>query len=130
MAWVSAEHLDWLRARIDKLESELTAERAENRRREDFIYNMALRRAQTYPVPGKDETAGPAPDEVSSVPFFSPDDVGKAQAIRDEGLRLQSVGDQITEADIDRAIKAQTGMTLVDLRKAEFSQTEEMESVS
>lgn len=129
MPWVTQEHLDWLRNRIDALEVALASERAENRRREDHIFNMALRRAQTFPVEPREAAKLP---ELSLTPIsrFSPDDVGKAQAIRDEGLRLIANGATYTEADIEREVKAATGMTLADLRAAEIQIAEESQSVS
>jgi len=128
--WIWRAEYEHLCSRITDLEKQLTEERAENRRTERWQANMLLRRAQTLPVPTRAEITRelePRPDPVSR---FSPDDVGKAQAIRDEGLRLIAEGATYTDADIEREVKAATGMTMADLRAAEIETAEESQSVS
>jgi len=112
---------------------------SELERRVDWQADMLLRRAQTFPVPPKEEeNKVPTPPTVAS--RFSPDDIGKAQAIRDDGLRLQSEYQcphdpphtnrecvRPTDAEIDGMVKTYTGLTLRDLRAAEVEIANEMQ---
>lgn len=110
--WVAKSDIDYYRDRIADLEAQLKAEHEENLRAQRWLLNMGLRRLQTYPIPDKPKVADAQPDKPQLQP---PANLGEAMALRDEGLRLS-----YTEADIDRILQSEAGMTLSELRQWEL----------
>lgn len=117
-------------SRISELETRVQKEHAEYVRGMQWAINMLMRRAQTHPIPTEAEATKALESPASPRSSFSFEDIGKAQAIREEGLRLITEGATYTNDDIEREVKAATGMTLKDLRLAEEQLAEESQSVS
>ena len=114
MPWISATDLRYYRERIDLLERQLAAEHETHIKEQRHATNMLLRRANTFPIPeAKSNGAKPEPR-----PKQPTEEMARAQAIRAEGFRLKAMG-ELTDAEVDKAIFDQTGMTLAELRQRE-----------
>lgn len=85
--WVSRSDYRFLQKRILDLEKQLEKERAENRRRENWMVNMLLRRANTFPVP-PDEPKAAVEKKSPEPPKFTSVQIGQLKALREEARRL------------------------------------------
>ena len=114
MPWVSQSDLRYYRERIDLLERQLAAEHETHIKEQRHATNMLLRRANTFPIPeAKSNGAKPEPR-----PKQMTEELARARSIRDEGFRLKALG-ELTEAEVDKALQDQVGMTLAELRQRE-----------
>ena len=95
--WISGGDYRFLQKRVLDLEKQLEQERTENRRREDWLVNMLLRRAGTFPIPSKEKTEQKEKPPSAPQPYkFSGIQLAQLKALREEAQRL---GRPAKEAD-------------------------------
>lgn len=107
-AIIARRDLDYYRERIAILEARV----GDEQRAQRHCINMLLRRAGTFPIAEKTEPKPTQPQPMQP----SGASLGMAQAIRDEGLRLN-----YSEADIDLALRERTGLSLAELKQYDLS---------
>lgn len=92
--WVRQADYDWLKERIETLETLLANERAENRRVERHWGDMILRRGGSLPVPPLPVEKPPTDEK----PALSESDRVKVQAVVQHGRSMNLPQTEITEA--------------------------------
>jgi hypothetical protein len=107
--WIRKSDYDWLRHRVDKLETMLDVERAENRRTERHWGDMFLRRMQTFPVP-KDQ---PTVEQPAPIKQVTDTDIAKYEAIKHAAVEAQAGPQEIADA-----VRLQTGWSEQDIVNA------------
>lgn len=96
--WIKQSDYEYYQRRVGELEVQLATERAENRRRENWMCGMLMRRGGSFPVP---ESKPPKPDKPADTirpPQLSAVEQVQREAYRAEAKRLKL---QVGEADLE-----------------------------